>query len=76
MTRTAKLFASGGSQAVRLPADFRFAGTEVFVYRDGERVVLAPKPESWDDFLEKGPRATDDFLTGVEDLPVQERKVF
>jgi virulence-associated protein VagC len=39
MSRTAKLFASGGSQAVRLPAEYRFAGKEVFIYRDGERVV-------------------------------------
>ncbi len=51
MSRTAKLFASGGSQAVRLPADYRFDGKEVFIYRDGERVILSPKPQSWADYL-------------------------
>lgn len=76
MSRTAKLFASGGSQAVRLPADYRFAGTEVFIYRDGERVILSPKPESWSDYLAHGPRATADFMDGTEDLPVQERRLF
>jgi antitoxin VapB len=75
MGRTAKLFASGGSQAVRLPAEFRFSGKEVYVYRQGERVVLSPKPESWDDYLAEGPRATADFMADVEDLPVQERKL-
>ncbi len=73
MPRTAKLFVSGGSQAVRLPADYRFAGKEVFVSKDGDRVVLSPKPESWAEFLAHGPRATDDFMQGIEDLPVQER---
>jgi antitoxin VapB len=55
MTRTAKLFASGGSQAVRLPADFRFARKEVFVYRDGERVVLAPKPDRGTNIWRRAP---------------------
>ncbi|HEX9701860.1 MAG TPA: AbrB/MazE/SpoVT family DNA-binding domain-containing protein, partial [Rhodospirillales bacterium] len=34
MPRTAKLFKNGRSQAVRLPAEFRFEGQEVFVRRD------------------------------------------
>jgi antitoxin VapB len=32
--RTAKLFKNGRSQAVRLPADFRFDGDEVEIRRD------------------------------------------
>jgi antitoxin VapB len=42
----AKLFANGRSQAVRLPKEFRFEGTEVRVQRMGEGVLLEPvKPE-------------------------------
>ena len=37
----AKLFTHGGSQAVRLPKEFRFDGTEVFVRRVGDEVVLS-----------------------------------
>jgi antitoxin VapB len=37
----AKLFTHGGSQAVRLPEEFRFDGTEVFVRRVGDDVVLS-----------------------------------
>lgn len=54
--RTAKLFVNGGSQAVRLPAEFRFEGLkEVYIRRDsvtGE-VILSPKPASdaWSDFF-------------------------
>lgn len=37
----AKLFTHGGGQAVRLPAGFRFPGTEVRVRRVGNEVVLS-----------------------------------
>ncbi|HMJ91124.1 MAG TPA: AbrB/MazE/SpoVT family DNA-binding domain-containing protein [Candidatus Acidoferrum sp.] len=41
--KTAKLFSTGGSQAVRLPKEFRFEGDEVFVEREGDTVILKPK---------------------------------
>jgi antitoxin VapB len=41
--KVAKLFKSGGSQAVRLPKEFRFKGSEVYVERDGVRLILIPK---------------------------------
>jgi antitoxin VapB len=41
---TAKLFTHGGSQAVRLPKEFRFEGTEVHVRRVGDDVVLSARP--------------------------------
>jgi virulence-associated protein VagC len=45
---TAKVFANGRSQAVRLPKAFRFATKEVSVRREGEAVVLEPiKGRSW-----------------------------
>jgi len=56
LARTAKLFINGGSQAVRLPADFRFEGLkEVYIRRDsitGE-VILSPKHggNTWSDFF-------------------------
>lgn len=42
MTATAKLFMHGRSQAVRLPKEFRFEGTEVRVSRVGDKVILEP----------------------------------
>lgn len=45
---TAKLFTSGGSQAVRLPKEFRFEGAEVSIRREGHAVVLEPiKKRTW-----------------------------
>jgi len=40
---SAKLFTTGGSQAVRLPKDYRFDGTEVFIRREGKAVIIEPK---------------------------------
>jgi antitoxin VapB len=39
----AKLFTHGGSQAVRLPKEFRFEGHEVYVRRVGDEVVLSAR---------------------------------
>lgn len=54
-TRSAKLFKNGASQAVRLPAEFRFEGTEVYVSRDDATgdVVLSSRPgtKTWGDFF-------------------------
>ena len=44
----AKLFTSGGSQAVRLPKAYRFEGQkEVLIYRQGRRVILETEKRSW-----------------------------
>ena len=47
--KTAKLFTNGRSQAVRLPREFRFAGKEVRIHREGRRVVLEPVTDAWGD---------------------------
>jgi antitoxin VapB len=50
----AKLFTTGGSQAVRLPAEFRFEGDEVEIRRDpltGD-VVLSKPIASWDEYFD------------------------
>lgn len=44
----AKLFRSGGSQAVRLPKRYRFEGqAEVLIRREGKRVVLESTTKTW-----------------------------
>lgn len=66
MSQVAKLFANGRSQAVRLPAAYRFDSKEVFIHRNPETgdVILSRKPASWDDFFVacQGAAVPDDFL--------------
>lgn len=80
MPATAKLFITGRSQAVRLPMEFRFQGTEVFIRRDqntGE-IVLSAKPASWQEFFELADRTDvpSDFMTDREYVPAKERNLF
>ena len=44
---TARIFQSGRSQAVRLPKEYRFAGTEVVVKHFGNGVLLLPVDDPW-----------------------------
>jgi antitoxin VapB len=46
--KTAALFMTGGSQAVRLPREFRFQGDAVRIWKEGHRVILEPlEKSSW-----------------------------
>jgi len=74
MPRTAKIFMTNRSQAVRLPKDYQFATDEVFIRRDGDDVILSPKPQDWREYLASAPVASHAFMSEVEDLPVQERE--
>lgn len=82
-TRTAKLFKNGASQAVRLPAEFRFEGSEVYIAQDGATgdVVLSTRPaaKTWDAFFElvHGIDAPADFMIERPmNTPPAERKLF
>jgi len=70
MTQIAKIFTNGRSQAVRLPAAFRFNTREVFVRRDPQSgdVILSSKPDNWDGFLDalKHVKVPKDFLSEDE----------
>ncbi len=60
--KTAKLFKNGESQAVRLPKEFRFEGTEVLIKRVGDAVVLLPAAKSWDSLLGSLAKFSSDFM--------------
>ena len=70
MSQTAKLFTNGRSQAVRLPAAYRFDAKEVYIRQDAETgdVILSRKPASWDGFLAalKDADVPADFLSASE----------
>jgi antitoxin VapB len=70
---TAKIFQSGRSQAVRLPKEFRFEGSEVYVAHMGSAVVLMPQNHTWDVLFEACGEFSKDFMEGREQPKTQER---
>lgn len=62
MMRTAKLFKNGRSQAVRLPKEFRFEGTQVFIKKVGNTVVLIPEQDAWQTLFDSLEQFSDDFM--------------
>jgi antitoxin VapB len=74
-TRTARIGKNNRAQVVTIPLEFRFPTgmKEVFIRKQGDEVILSPRPQDWSDFLASDIRVTDDFMADVEKLPVQER---
>jgi antitoxin VapB len=70
LTRTAKIFTTGRSQAVRLPLEYRFNEKEVYIRRDAETgdVILSRRPDSWDGFfaLDATADVPADFMSEVD----------
>jgi len=70
--KTAKLFRTGGSQAVRLPKEFRIEGSDVYIFQDGERIILLPKKKKeWPPKFFQGIRIADPRFgrPGQPDVP-------
>ena len=80
MTQTAKIFFSGTRQAVRLPLEFRFDCKEVYIEKQGDAVILRPKPdklaERWRAFFRAAEPFPDEFMANRGDSLPQERAWF
>lgn len=59
----AKIFENGRSQAVRLPKEYRFKDSEVFVKRINDIVLLIPKDTMWKTFESSLDYFSEDFLS-------------
>jgi len=64
--KTARLFINGRSQAVRLPKDCRFSGSEVYVKKIHGIVMLIPKDDPWGSLVESLDHFSDDFMVRRE----------
>ena len=71
--KTAKLFKNGQSQAVRLPKEFRFEGTEVHIRRLGNAVILLPMGHGWETLADSLDMFSDDFMHS-RDQPSEQRE--
>jgi antitoxin VapB len=73
----AKVFKNGQSQAIRLPKEFRFDTDEVFVSKDGDNIILFPKPKmTWGEFFAKHEPCPEFELDRSDNVIPQERELF
>ena len=71
--QTAKLFNNGGSQAVRLPKEFRFSGSDVYFKKYQDIVMLLPKESPWTSLVDSLDRFSSDFMD-ERNQPDQQQK--
>ena len=71
---TAKLFQNGQSQAVRLPKAFRLPGTEVYIKKVGNAIVLLPMDHPWETLFTSLSQFSEDFMDEREQPPSQARE--
>jgi len=75
--RTARVFQSGNSQAVRLPKDFRLNTDQVEIFRRGDEIVLRERPVDAGRIFDALAGLDVDALHGErDDTPPQEREAF
>lgn len=71
--KKAKIFLNGRSQAVRLPKEFRFKTDEVYISKQGNKIIITEYEPSWDEFFDSVSVFGDEFLKDREDSMPQER---
>ena len=72
---TAKIFANGRSQAVRLPKEYRFDENDVFIKKIGDVVMLIPRDKVWKTFRNSFSKFSDDLLLERDYEIPQERNI-
>lgn len=76
MLSTAKIFANGRSQAVRLPKEYRFDGNEVYINKIDDVVIIMPKKNPWVNLLKSLNKFSDDFMEDRSQPHNQKRDIF
>lgn len=74
--KTAKIFQNGQSQAVRLPKEFRFEDTEVFIKKSGNVVQLIPRTDSWNSLFDSLKKFSRDFMVERQQPDMDKREDF
>ena len=72
--RLAKIFQSGGSQAVRIPKECRFEGDSVQCKKIGSALILFPEKGSWDILFEACGEFSAEIFKDRQQPPVTDRE--
>jgi len=74
--RTARIFKSGNSQAVRLPREFQLDAKEVEILKKDGDLILRPMKKTWKDYFHRARRFSEDFPDHIEDILPEERRLW
>ncbi len=74
--KTAKIFKNGQSQAVRIPKEFRFNTSEVYIKKSGNAVQLIPRTGSWDSLFHSLEMFSGDFMSKRAQPELEKREDF
>ncbi|HYO50015.1 MAG TPA: type II toxin-antitoxin system VapB family antitoxin [Chloroflexia bacterium] len=70
----AKLFQNGKTQSVRLPKEYQFRGTKVYIKKMGNAVILIPEQDPWQSLVSSLDLFSDDFMIERDQPDVQQRE--
>jgi antitoxin VapB len=73
MLALAKVFNTGRSQAVRIPKEYRFEGSDLIINRIGKTTMLNPKNDPWATLKMVAGKATKDFMSDRDQGALEER---
>ncbi|MBA3564591.1 MAG: antitoxin [Gammaproteobacteria bacterium] len=74
MVITTRVFASGNSQAIRLPKEFRLATRRVNIRRSGHALIVEPLPDDFGRLAAVLDEFTEDFMSERAEPETQERE--
>jgi len=72
----AKISTDGIHRIVILPEEFQIAGTEVYVKKVGNTIVLIAKDNPWQSLIESLDQFSEDFMDTREQPPLDIREAF
>lgn len=71
---TARLLMNGDTQAVILPKEFQFQGSEVYIKKVGSLIVLISKENPWQALIDSLSLFSDDFMNNREQPTLEIRE--
>lgn len=71
---TVKILKRGKRQAIQLPEEVHFPGSQVYIKKVGNVVILIPEEDSWQSLIESLDLFTPDFMQDREQPPIQTRE--
>ncbi len=73
---TAKISTDGTHQIVILPEDFHITGTEVYIKKLGNTIVLIDKDNPWQSLFDSLGQFSEDFMVTRDQPPLDIREAF